>query len=153
MTFSPDSPARVGQSGPGSQIFQGLSVAEDGLKNDRGTIGVQPGKVDLTAFDDGSEIDAGSMLKFLADTYSMALHLMHCGGFVCQSQLPSAWNASRKLSAIQCFRLLETRLKPAKKHPKVESPGGRRPSRTRTILVRPRARFRESTNTKAIAHF
>jgi hypothetical protein len=30
--------------------------------------------VDLTAFDDGSEIDAGSMLKFLADTYSMALH-------------------------------------------------------------------------------
>jgi len=30
--------------------------------------------VDLTAFNDGSEIEAGSMLKFLAETYSMALH-------------------------------------------------------------------------------
>jgi hypothetical protein len=29
--------------------------------------------VHLTAFDDGSEIEAGSMLKFLAETYSMAL--------------------------------------------------------------------------------
>jgi hypothetical protein len=30
--------------------------------------------VDLTAFDEGSEIEAGSMLEFLAETYSMALH-------------------------------------------------------------------------------
>jgi hypothetical protein len=30
--------------------------------------------VDLTAFNDGSEIEAGSMLKFLAETHSMALH-------------------------------------------------------------------------------
>jgi len=30
--------------------------------------------VHLTAFDDGSEIEAGLMLEFLAETYSMALH-------------------------------------------------------------------------------
>ena len=79
--------------------------------------------------------------------------LIRRGGFVCQSQLPSVWNARPKALSNSVLRLLEPRLKPAKKHPKVESPGGRRPSRTRTILVRPRARFRESTNTEAVAHF
>jgi len=30
--------------------------------------------VHIIAFDDGSEIEAGSILKFLAETYSMTLH-------------------------------------------------------------------------------
>jgi len=103
------------------------------------------------AFDDGSDIKTGSMLKFLANTYSMALHFDPPRRFPMPKAIAERAERQPKSLGTSILRLLETRLKPAPKNRKVASP--RRSSQTRAISVQPRARFKESTNTEAVAQF
>jgi hypothetical protein len=105
------------------------------------------------AFDgEGSDIKTGSMLKFLANTYSMALHFDPPRRFPMPKAIAERAERQPKSLSTSILRLLETRLKPAPKNKKVASPRGRRSSsQTRAISVQPRARFKESTNTEAVA--
>jgi hypothetical protein len=101
------------------------------------------------AFDEGQVSEAGSMLRFLADNHAMSLHFETPRRLRVPRQIAQRVERDPKALGDSVLRLLEARLAPPKKgRPKVTA----RRSAARPVLAPPRARFKETANTEAVAH-
>ncbi len=104
------------------------------------------------AFDVDVNIEAGSMLRFLADSHSMSLHFETPRRFRVPKQITQRVERDPKALGDSVLRLLEARLAPSKR-PKVAARRARHSPQTRAVAPLSKTRFKETANTEAVAHF
>jgi hypothetical protein len=104
------------------------------------------------SFDDGLNISAGTMLKFLADKYSMSLHFETPQRLNIPKRVAEQVQRTPKSLGGSVLRLLEARLVPEKRQTRTTAHARRSPPRSAAVAS-PRPRFKETANTEAVAVF